>query len=50
VSKYSYTHLHLASDTYETLNYPLFEKLTKLGYYTAYKVANGDYIKEKVVK
>lgn len=50
VSKYSYKHLHLASDTYETLNYKLFEKLTKLGYYTAYKVANGVYAKEKVIK
>jgi hypothetical protein len=50
VSKYSYAHLHLASDTYETLNYKLFQKITRLGYYTAYKVANGEYVKERVVK
>lgn len=50
VTKYSYTNLHLASDTYETLNYKLFRKITQLGYYTAYKAANGGYTKEKVSK
>jgi hypothetical protein len=50
VSKYSYEHLHLPTDTPETLNRDLFEKIVKLAYLTAREIANGNYIKESIIK
>jgi len=50
VSKYSYDHLHLPSDTPETLNPSLFEKLVKLAYLTASEIADGSYERESVNK
>jgi hypothetical protein len=49
VSKYSYDHLHLASDTPETLNADLFEKIAKLVYLTARQVAEGNYNNETTI-
>ncbi|HNW89673.1 MAG TPA: M20/M25/M40 family metallo-hydrolase [Bacteroidales bacterium] len=46
-SKYSYTHLHMTTDTPETLNENLLEKMAKLAYLVALEVANGSYTKEK---
>ncbi len=46
-SKNSYTHLHLTTDTPETLNKNLLEKMAKLAYLVALDVANGNYEKEK---
>jgi hypothetical protein len=40
-SKFSYTHLHLASDTPATLNPALLEAVARLGYATALEVAQG---------
>jgi aminopeptidase YwaD len=48
VTTNSYEHLHYITDTPETLNKDLSEKITKLVYLTAYEVASGNYIKEKV--
>ena len=48
VSKYSYDHLHLPTDTPETLNPDLFEKIVKLAYLTATDVADGNYKREAV--
>jgi hypothetical protein len=50
VSKYSYEHLHLPTDTPETLNQNLFENIVKLAYLTAKVVADGNYRKEKTIK
>jgi hypothetical protein len=50
VSKYSYEHLHLPTDTPETLNIVLFEKIVKLAYLTAQKVVNGNYNRETLTK
>jgi Zn-dependent M28 family amino/carboxypeptidase len=50
VSTNSYAHLHYMTDTPETLNKSLFEKITKLAYLTAYQVATGRYEKEVVIK
>jgi len=50
VSKYSYEHLHLPTDTPETLNIDLLEKITKLAYLTAREITNGNYIKETTIK
>jgi len=50
VSKYSYDHLHLSTDTPETLNPVLFEKIVKLAYLTARDVADGNYKREEVIK
>ncbi|WP_290664227.1 M20/M25/M40 family metallo-hydrolase [Ignavibacterium sp.] len=43
VSKYSYDHLHLPTDTVETLNPDLFEKIVKLAFLTAKHIADGKY-------
>lgn len=48
VTTNSYTHLHLPSDTPETLNPKLFQKITKLCYVTAREVAAGNYIRESI--
>ncbi len=50
VSKYSYDHLHQPSDTPETLNPKLYEKIVKLTYLTAREVAYGNYEREIVIK
>jgi len=50
VTTNSYAHLHYMTDTPETLNRPLFEKITGLAYLTAYHVANGDYNREEIIK
>ena len=48
VLKYSYDHLHLPTDTPETLNPDLFEKIVKLAYLTSTDVADGNYKREAV--
>jgi hypothetical protein len=48
VTTNSYEHLHLITDTPETLNQDLYEKITRLVYLTAYDIANGNYIREKI--
>lgn len=48
VSTNSYTHLHSISDTPETLNQQLFENITRLGFRTAFKIAQGNYSNELV--
>ena len=50
VSKHSYEHLHLPTDTPETLNPVLFETIVKLAYLTAREVADGNYKREKLVE
>ena len=49
VTKNSYEHLHLQTDKTETLNPDLYEKIVKLAYLTASKIANGSYQREKVI-
>lgn len=48
VTTNSYKHLHCITDTAETLNKDLFEKVVRLAYLTASEVANGNYQREKV--
>lgn len=50
VSKYSYDHLHLPTDTPETLNPSLYEKLVKHVYLTAREVTDGNYEREETIK
>jgi len=50
VSKYSYTHLHLQTDTYENANIPILVSITKLGYQVVNTVAKGEYKREEIVK
>jgi Zn-dependent M28 family amino/carboxypeptidase len=50
VSKYSYDHLHLPTDTPETLNPYLYEKIAKLAYLTAKEIVDGNYKREIVNK
>ena len=50
VSKYSYDHLHLPTDTPGTLNPSLYEKIVKLVYLTAKEIADGNYIRETMIK
>lgn len=42
VTTNGYEHLHLPTDDTETLKPELFEKITRLAYLTAYRIANGD--------
>jgi len=49
-SRYSYEHLHLPTDTPETLNPSLYETLVKLAYLTAREIADGNYKREVVSK
>ncbi|RJP61615.1 MAG: M20/M25/M40 family metallo-hydrolase [Ignavibacteriales bacterium] len=48
VTTNSYAYLHSITDTAETLNKDLFEKVVRLAYLTASEVANGNYQKEKI--
>ncbi len=48
VTTNSYEHLHKLSDKSETLNYSLFNKLTKLAFQTVMKIAEGKYQRETV--
>lgn len=50
VTTNSYDHLHLPTDEVETLNPSLYETLVKLAYLTAQEVADGNYIREKIIK
>jgi Zn-dependent M28 family amino/carboxypeptidase len=50
VTTNSYDHLHQPSDTVETLNGPLFEKIVTLAYKTAVEVSTGNYNREEVIK
>ncbi|MBI4811102.1 MAG: M20/M25/M40 family metallo-hydrolase, partial [Ignavibacteriales bacterium] len=50
VTTNSYTHLHYMTDTPETLNKTLFEKVAKLAYVTAFEVANGRYTREEIIR
>ncbi len=50
VSKYSYEHLHLPTDTPEALNPELLESIVRLAYLTARDVADGNYNKEITIK
>ncbi len=45
-----FPHLHLPTDTPETLNPDLFEKIVKLAYLAATEVADGNYKREAVKK
>ena len=49
VSKNSYDHLHLPTDTPETLNRDLLEKIVRLVYLTARQVADGNYDNETTI-
>lgn len=48
VTTNSYKHLHSITDTPQTLNQELFTSITRLGYRTSLKIANGGYSKENV--
>lgn len=50
VTTNSYDHLHYITDTPETLNLPLYESITKLAYITTYRLAMGEYKREKILK
>jgi Zn-dependent M28 family amino/carboxypeptidase len=50
VTTRSYDHLHLPSDTPETLNNDLYTELVKLVFRVSRQIATGDYTKEKVEK
>jgi len=50
VTKYSYEHLHLPTDTPETLNLDLLDKIVRLAYLTTREVADGNYHKETTIK
>ncbi len=50
VTRNSYAHLHRTSDLAETLNGPLFEAITRLGYRTAAWVADGSYRRETLLR
>ena len=50
VTTNSYDNLHLPTDTTETLNPTLFEKVVKLAHLTALEIANGNYEREKVIE
>jgi hypothetical protein len=49
VTYYSYQHLHLPSDTPETLNTELFRAIVALGFKTASSVAAGEYKREPII-
>ncbi|MBN2572246.1 MAG: M20/M25/M40 family metallo-hydrolase [Ignavibacteriales bacterium] len=49
VTTNSYPHLHLTTDKPETLNLDLYEKMVKLVFLTAEKIANGEYEREDII-
>jgi len=42
--------LHLPSDKVETLNQVLYEKVVKLAHLTVMEIANGNYVREEIIK
>lgn len=50
VTTNNYKHLHYMTDTAATLNYPLFERITKLAYLTVNKIARAEYDREELAK
>lgn len=50
VTTNSYDHLHLPTDEFSTLNSELFEKVVRLAHLTILETANGNYIRETVIK
>lgn len=50
VTTNSYAHLHWLTDTPETFNKDLYEKIVKLAYSTVYKISMGEYNREEVLK
>ena len=50
VTTNSYDHLHLPSDKVETLNPVLYEKVVKLAHLTVMEIANGNYVREEIIK
>jgi aminopeptidase YwaD len=50
VTTNSYDHLHLPTDEANTLNPALYEKVVRLAHLTALEVANGNYLRETIVK
>jgi hypothetical protein len=47
VTRYSYTHLHLPTDTYENINPDIYKSIVKLGYLTIREVASDKFTKPK---
>lgn len=47
VTKYSYTNLHLPSDTYENINPDIYRSIIKLGYRTIKEVASANFKNNK---
>ncbi|MCJ7552314.1 MAG: M20/M25/M40 family metallo-hydrolase [Ignavibacteriaceae bacterium] len=50
VSYYSYEHLHLSTDLPETLNKDLYKSIIDLAFLSSLKIANGEYVREKLVQ
>ena len=50
VTTNSYDHLHLPTDKVETLNPVLYEKVVKLAHLTVMEIANGNYVREEIIK
>jgi aminopeptidase YwaD len=50
VTTNSYANLHLPTDKVETLNPDLYEKVVKLALLTSVEVANGNYVREVIIK
>lgn len=50
VTKNSYEHLHQLTDTFDTLNQPLYLQITKLAFLTVKEIAEGKYKREEVQK
>jgi hypothetical protein len=50
VTTNSYAHLHYMTDTAATLNYPLYERITKLAYLTVNKIAQAEYDREELAE
>ena len=50
VSYYSYEHLHLSTDLSETLNMDLYKNIVNLTFFSSQKIANGEYVREKLVQ
>lgn len=50
VTTNSYDHLHMLTDTPETLNKTLYESIVKLAYTTVYNISMGEYKRESILK